>query len=260
MKIECKVYGETMEIELKENEEINDLEYKGLRIIQNKKEFCFGIDSVLLAHFAKDIKAGSKVLDLGTGTGIVGILLCEKSRLKEIIGVEIQKHVCELAIRNIALNQLENKFKIINENIANLGNIIPPKSIDAIVTNPPYKKENTGIINENKAKQISRHEIFCKLEEIISVSAKVLKNNGEMYMINRPERLADILISMRENNLEPKVIRFVHSKESNPPKLTLIKAVKNAKEFLKIEKPLIIYQKEGSYTEEILEIYERSNI
>jgi len=248
-----------MEIELKENEEINDLEYKGLKIIQNKKEFCFGIDSVLLANFAKDIKSGSKVLDLGTGTGIIGVLLCAKSELGEIVGIEVQAHVCELAARNIALNKLENKFKIINENIKNLDNIIEGGTIDVIVTNPPYKKENTGLKNENEAKLISRHEIKCTLIDLLKASARALRDKGEIYMINRPERLVDVLVGMRENKLEPKLIRFVHSREDKAPKLVLIKAIKNAKEFLKIERPLIIYKKEGTYTEEILDIYNKKH-
>lgn len=246
-----------MEVELKENEEINDLEYKGLKIIQNKKEFCFGIDSVLLSDFAKNIKEGSKVLDLGTGTGIISILLSVKSKLKEIIGIEIQEQVCELANRNIILNNLENKFKVVNEDINNLNNIIENASIDVIVTNPPYKKDNTGLKNENEAKLISRHETKCTLENLLKVASNSLRNNGEIYMVHRPERLVDILFNLRKNNLEPKQVRFVHSKENKPPTLVLIKGVKNAKEFLKIEKPLIIYNEDGSYQEEILEIYNK---
>ena len=137
-----------MEIKLEENEKIEDLQYKGLKIIQNKKGFCFGIDSILLTDFAKGIKRGSKVLDLGTGTGIIATLLCKKTQLKEIIGIEKQKEVYEMAKKSIKINQLEKQFKILNEDIVNLNKIFEKNTFDAIVTNPPYKKKYTGIKNE----------------------------------------------------------------------------------------------------------------
>ena len=164
-----------MDIKLKENEIIEDLQFKDLKIIQNKKGFCFGIDSVLLSDFAKEIKDNTTVLDLGTGTGIISILLCGKTNLKNIIGIEVQKEVYEMAQKSIKLNQLENKFEIINENILNLNNIFEKSSIDAIVTNPPYKKKNTGITNEDEKKLISRHEITADLEDFIKISKDLLK-------------------------------------------------------------------------------------
>jgi len=160
-------------MELKENERIDDLELNGLKIIQNTEGFCFGMDSVLLSDFAKEIRNGATVLDLGTGTGILGILLCEKTKLKEITGIEIQKEVAEMAKRSIILNNLQNKFNIINDNIKNLEKYFEVCSIDAIVTNPPYKKPNSGLINENRAKLISRHEIEATLEDFIKTSAKL---------------------------------------------------------------------------------------
>ena len=141
-----------MNVELKENERIDDLEFKKLKVIQNKEGFCFGIDAVLLSDFAKNIKNNAKVLDLGTGTGIISILLCGKTNLSKIIGVEVQEEVADMAKRNVRLNNLENKFEIINENITNLEKIYERNSFDVIVTNPPYKKENTGIVNEEKKK------------------------------------------------------------------------------------------------------------
>ena len=246
-----------MNIKLNENEVIDDLELNNLKIIQNKKGFCFGIDSILLSDFAKELKKNAKVLDLGTGTGIISILLCEKTNLKEIIGIEIQKDVYEMAKRSIKLNGLENKFKIINENILNLNNIFEKNSIDVIVTNPPYKKENTGIINDNQKKLISRHEVTANLEDFIKISKDLLKDKGEFYMVHRPERLVDILSLMRKYKIEPKVLRMVYSTENKPPKLILIKGVKNAKEFLKVEKNLYIYDNKGNYTEEIKRIYNK---
>ena len=248
-----------MNIELKENERIDDLEYKNLKIIQDKDGFCFGIDSVLLSDFAKDIKKQAKVLDLGTGTGIISILLCGKTDLNKIIGVEIQKEVAEMASRSSKLNNLENKFEIINENILNLKNIFENQTFDVIVTNPPYKKKNTGIVNENEKKVISRHEITADLADFIKISKDLLKDKGEFYMVHRPERLVDILSLMRENKIEPKILRFVFSKKDSEPKLILIKGIKNAKSFLKIENNLYIYDKKGNYTEEIFKIYNKNN-
>ena len=153
-----------MKINLKENERIDDLEFKGLQIIQNEKGFCFGIDSVLLSDFAKNIKRGSKVLDLGTGTGIIPILLCGKTELKEVIGVEIQKEVSNMAKRSSILNNLQDRFKVINENILSLNNLYKKQTFDVIVTNPPYKRKSTGIVNEEEKKIISRHETTANLE------------------------------------------------------------------------------------------------
>ena len=246
-----------MEVELKENERIDDLELKGLKIIQNKEGFCFGIDSVLLSDFAKNIKNNSLVLDLGTGTGIIPILLCGKTNLKKVIGIEVQEKIAEMAKRSIKLNNLEARFQVINENILNLKNIYQNQTFDVVVTNPPYKKKNSGIINENKEKLISRHEIEANLEDFIKVSKDLLKDKGEFYMVHRPERLVDILSIMRKEKLEPKVLRMVYSNKNKEPKLVLIKGIKNAKPFLKVEKNLYIYDENGNYTDEILEIYNK---
>ena len=162
-----------------------------------------------------------------------------------------------MASRSVRLNNLQDSISIINDNLKNLGNHFEPNSIDVIVTNPPYKKNNTGLKNDDYRNLVSRHEIECTLEDIISISKKLLKDKGEIYMINRAERLVDIVSCMRNYKLEPKVIRFVHSKQNEKPNLVLIKAVKNAGEFLKIEKPLVVYRDDGEYTDEILEIYNK---
>ena len=244
-------------MELKENERIDDLEFKGYKIIQNSEGFCFGIDSVLLSDFAKDIRHNSKVMDLGTGTGILCILLSGKTKLKEIYGIEVQEEVADMAKRSVELNSLQNKIKIINENILNLENHFEKGSFDAIVTNPPYKKLNTGLQNENEKKVISRHELTASLEDFIRVSKDMLKDKGEFYMVHRPERLVDIIYLMRKYKIEPKQIRFVAPKIGKEPNLVLIKGVKNANEFLKFENVLYVYNEDGSYTEELLRIYNK---
>ncbi len=246
-----------MEVILKENERIDDLEYKDLKIIQNEKGFCFGIDSVLLSDFAKDIRNNSIVLDLGTGTGILGILLCGKTNLAKIYGIEVQENVAEMANRSIKLNNLENRFEIINDNIKNLEKYFKENSIDAIVSNPPYKKENSGLQNESEAKLISRHEITASLEDFIKMSSKLLKSNCSLYMVHRPERLSELICLLSKYHLEPKKLRMVQSYSDSNPKLLLIKATKNAKSFLNIENPLIVYNHDGSYTDEIFKIYNK---
>ena len=245
-------------IKLENDERIDDLEFKNLKIIQNIKCFCFGVDAVLLSDFAKNIKQNANVLDLGTGTGIIPILLCGKTKLNKIIGVEIQRSVYEIAKKNIILNNLENRFEVINENITNLDNIYEKNSFDAIVTNPPYKEENTGITNEDEVKQISRHEISANLEDFIEISSKLLKDKGEFYIIHRPERIVDLLSEMRKYKIEPKEIRLVFSNKNNPPKMVLVKGVKNAKKYINFRENLYIYDENGNYTDEILEIYHKN--
>lgn len=246
-----------MEIKLRENERIDDLEYKGLKIIQNKEWFCFGIDSVILANFAKGSKRGSKILDLGTGTGIISILLSSKVEDSNITAVEIQKEVAEMAYRSIELNDLQDKIEIINEDIKNISTKIGQGKFDVVITNPPYKKKETGIVNDNSVKEISRHEITANLEDFIRVAKEQLKDYGTFYMINRPERIADITQYLRKYKLEPKEIRFIYPKVNKPSNAVLIKAVKYGGEFLKVDEPLIIYNEDGTYTEEIFKIYEK---
>lgn len=242
---------------IKNSERIDDLEFKGLKIIQDKKGFCFGIDSVLLSDFAKKIKKDSKVIDLGTGTGIINILLSGKTDASSFVGVEIQQDVAEMAERSIKLNYLEDKIKIINENITKLKNIYKPNSFDVVVTNPPYKKINTGIVNNENKKIISRHEITASLQDFIHISSYLLKDYGEFYMVHRPERLVDIFSIMRTEKIEPKLIKFVYPNKSKKTNLVLIKGIKKGNPFLEFDKNLYIYNDDGTYTNEILKIYNK---
>lgn len=245
-----------MKITLKENERIDDLEINNLKIIQNKNGFCFGMDSVLLSDFAKEIN-NSKVIDLGTGTGILPILLSAKTKNTQFVGVEIQQEVAEMANRSVYLNNLQNRIEIINDNIKNLKNKYSTCTFDAVISNPPYKKEGTGMKNVQENKLISRHEITANLEDFIEVSKYLLKDKGSLYLVHRPERLVDILYVLRKYKIEPKKIKMISPHINDEPNLVLIKAVKNAKPFLKIEKPLYIYDNNGTYTQQVLEIYQK---
>ena len=246
-----------MKEKIKENQRIDDLQYKGLKIIQNTKGFCFGIDSVILSDFAKNIKKGSKVVDLGTGTGIIGLLLCKKTELKEIVGVEIQKEVAEMANRSIKLNKLEDKFKILNTDINKIfeDKLLEKNKFDVVVMNPPYKEKGTGKINEVDSKIISRHEVKATLSDFIKVASNLLKDKGEIFIVHKAERMPDIIQKMRENKIEPKEIKTVYSNKKTEASLILIKGIKGANKFFKILEPLYIYEENGEYTKEIKEIY-----
>lgn len=245
------------DIPIKENERIDDLQYKDLKIIQETDGFCFGIDSILLSDFAKNIKKNSKVADLGTGTGIIGLLLCKKTNLAEMTGIEIQEDVANMAERSIKLNNLEEKFRIINSNINEIFSkkLLEKNVFDVVVMNPPYKEVGTGEINENEKKLISRHEIKANLSDFIKTASGLLKDKGELYIVHKPERMPDIIQKLRENKIEPKELRVVYSNKNSGASLILIKAVKGGKKFLKIDRPLYIYNESGKYSDEIKQIY-----
>lgn len=237
-------------------ERIDDLQYEGLKIIQNSDGFCFGIDSVLLSDFAKRIKSGSLIVDLGAGTGILSILLSKKVCNSKIIAFEKQKEVFYMACRSIEFNNLQDSIKMFCKDILDIDKSI---KVDAVVTNPPYKKLDTGIYSSNVKKQISRFESTADLDDWIRISSMILKDFGEFYMVYRSERLAEVINIMNKYYIEPKEIRFVYSKITDQSTIVLIKGVKFGKRFLKIDKPLIIYDENGNYTSEIDLIYNRRN-
>lgn len=243
-----------MNIELNENEKIEDLQCNNLKIIQNKKWFCFGMDAVLLTNYC-DIKNNSKVVDLGTGTGIIPILLSGKRNYSKAYGIEIQSEVAQMAKRSVELNNLQDKIEILNIDLKEATKYLEPYSFDAVISNPPYKLNNTGIVNPNDQKAISRHEIKCTLEDVISTASLLLKQYGRFYMVHRPDRLADIICLLRKYNLEPKQIRFVHPHVGDKPNMILIRASKKGNPELKFDPPLYIYDDEGKYTDDVNKIY-----
>jgi len=241
-------------IRINDWERLDDLQCKGLKIIQDTRGFCFGVDAVLLANFT-EVKKGNSVIDLGTGTGIIPILIAGKTEASHIVGIEIQEHMAEMASRSILLNGIQEKVKIFHEDIKNCIKLFGPSSFDVVTTNPPYMNCGGGLINPNDFKAISRHEIKCTLEDVIQISSKILKPGGKFNMVHRPERLVDIIYLMRLYKLEPKRIRFVHPSPYKKANLVLIEGAKNGNPQLKMMPPLYVYNEHGEYSEEIHKIY-----
>lgn len=241
---------------LKKNERIDDLHRKGYQIIQDPGRFCFGMDAVLLSGFTK-VKRGEKVLDLGTGTGIIPILLEAKTEGEHFTGLEIQEESADMASRSIRLNQLEEKISIVTGDIKDASKIFGASSFDVITTNPPYMIGEHGIKNGADAKTIARHEVLCTLDDILMQSSKLLRQGGRFYMIHRPFRLAEIFSKMVEYKLEPKRMQLVYPYIDKEPNMVLIEGLKGGKSRITIEKPLIVYESENVYTQDILDIYEK---
>ena len=236
------------------NERLDDLQIKGYEIIQSPGRFCFGMDAVLLSAFAR-VKKNEKALDLGTGTGILPILLEAKYPGLHYTGLEIQEESADMARRSVAYNRLEDKIDIVTGDIKEAATIFPPASFDVITTNPPYMLNQHGLKNEGDAKTIARHEILCTFADITAAAKKLLKNKGKLFLVHRTFRLSEILCQLSKDGLEPKRIRFVHPYIDKEPNIFLLEAVKGGKSRMTVEPPLIVYQKEGKYTEEIYKIY-----
>lgn len=244
---------------LKDNEVIDDLQRDGLKIIQKKDAFKFGIDAVLLSDFSK-AKKGDVVFDFGTGTGIIPILLSAKTQAGKIIGIEIQSEMSELAARSVTYNSLDDLIQIHNMDINNVVAKFGKASADVIVCNPPYFPSNGAIRNPNESKSISRHEIKVNIDEICEAAGQLLKPNGNIYLIHRPYRMSDVIYALKKNNLEPKELRLISPNINKAPNLFLIRANKGGRPELKFLDPLYVYDLEGNYTKEIFEIYNASQI
>ena len=239
------------------DESIEDLQYEGYRIIQKKDKFRFGMDAVLLANFVSNTN-GKTVVDIGTGTGIIPILIAAKTDVKKILAVEVQGQMVEMANRSIKLNNLEDRIEVLNEDINNFGKIEGLGTYNIVVTNPPYMKKGNGLLNETYDVSIARHELLCTFEDICYATNRILKDGGELYLIHRTDRLVDILSCMRNEGIEPKEMQFIHPNMSKPPNLVLVKGRKGGNPELKILPPLYVYDKDGNYTEEINRIYCRT--
>ncbi len=243
-----------MTINLKENERIDDLQRNGYQIIQDSKRFCFGMDAVLLSGFAR-AKEGDHVLDLCTGTGIIPILMEAKTEAAQFTALEIQEDSADMARRSVLLNHLEEKIDIVTGDVKEADTLFKAASFDVITCNPPYMTGQHGLQNKDEAKTIARHEVLCTLEDVIRVSAKLLKPGGNFYMVHRPFRLSEIMVLLHQYKLEPKRMRLVYPYVDKEPNMVLIEANRGGKPRLTVEKPLIVYKEPGIYMPEIYDVY-----
>lgn len=237
-----------------EDERIDDLQRNGYRIIQKKKGFCFGMDAVLLSGFAQ-VKEGEVAVDLGTGTGIIPILLEAKTKGKHFTGLEIQEEVAEMAGRSVRLNQLENRVDIVRGDIKEASRLFGKASFDVVTSNPPYMNDNHGLKNPELPKAIARHEVFCTLDDVCREASLLLKSGGRFYMVHRPHRLAEIITALKTYKLEPKRMKLVHPFVDKEANMVLIEAVRGGRSMMKVEAPIIVYREPGVYTREIYDDY-----
>ena len=237
-----------------EDERIDDLQRNGYRIIQKKKGFCFGMDAVLLSGFAQ-VKEGEAAVDLGTGTGIIPILLEAKTKGKHFTGLEIQEEVAEMAGRSVRLNQLENRVDIVRGDIKEASRLFGKASFDVVTSNPPYMNDNHGLKNPELPKAIARHEVFCTLDDVCREASLLLKSGGRFYMVHRPHRLAEIITALKTYKLEPKRMKLVHPFVDKEANMVLIEAVRGGRSMMKVEAPIIVYREPGVYTQEIYDVY-----
>ena len=235
-------------------ERIDDLQRKGYKIIQNTEKVCFGMDAVLLSGFAT-VKPGELVLDMGTGTGIIPILLEAKTEGKHFTGLEIQAESADMARRSVTLNNLAEKIDIVNGDIKEASKIFGKNVMNVVTVNPPYMNDLHGIKNPDMPKAIARHEVLCTLEDVVREASAVLKQNGRFYMVHRPHRLVEIITMMTKYKLEPKRMRLVHPYKDKEANMVLIEGLKGGKSMIKVESPIVVYESENVYTEQLLKLY-----
>lgn len=241
---------------VRQDETLDDLQLKGIELIQKKDAFRFGVDAVLLANYAQ-IKNRHSVMDLCSGTGIVPFIIAGKTECKNIKGLEIQRDMVEMAQRSVLLNDLEQRMEFIQGDLKDKELLKSLGRFDVVTVNPPYKLRNSGIINHKDKNAIARHEILCTLEDVIEASRILLKDNGRLFMVHRPERLADIFCLMRKYKIEPKTVRMVHPNVNKAPNIVLIEGQRDGGSYLKFLEPLFVYKEQGGYSEEIDRIYGR---
>ena len=243
-----------MTIELKDNERLDDLQRNGFQIIQKTNGFCFGMDAVLLSGFAS-VKEGEKALDLGTGTGIIPILLKAKTKGEYFSALEIQEEMADMARRSVAVNHLENDITIVTGDIKEASRIFGAPSFDVVTSNPPYMNDAHGLKNPDLPKAIARHEVLCTLDDVVREASRLLRPGGRFYMVHRPHRLIEIITALTNYRLEPKRMKMVHPYIGRDANMVLIEAVRGGRSMIKVEAPIIVYKEPGVYTDEIYDIY-----
>jgi tRNA1Val (adenine37-N6)-methyltransferase len=238
----------------REDERIDDLQRNGYHIIQKKNGFCFGMDAVLLSGFAT-VKKGERAIDLGTGTGIIPILLTAKTEGEHFTGLEIQSEVADMAARSVRLNGLEDRLDIVQGDIREASRLFGKASFDVVTSNPPYMTDTHGLKNPDLPKAIARHEVLCTLEDVVREASLLLRTGGRLYMVHRPRRLAEIISVLRQYKLEPKRMKMVHPFIDKEANMVLIEAVRGGGVMMNVEAPVIVFQAPGVYSEEIVTTY-----
>ena len=243
-----------MDVSIKENERIDDLQRNGYRILQDPDRFCFGMDAVLLSGFA-NAKEGDHVLDLGTGTGIIPILMEAKTKASRLVGLEIQTESADMALRSVKLNNLEDKINIVVGDIKSATQIFGKASFDIITSNPPYMIGQHGLVNPHSEKAIARHEVLCTLEDVVIPGSVFGKARGKVFYGTQPFSVFRKMNVMTKYHLEPKRMQLVYPYVDKEPNMVLIEAKRGGNSRLKVEKPLIVYKETGKYTDEIYDVY-----
>ena len=227
---------------VRDGERLDDLQLGGLEIIQDPNKFCFGVDAVFLSDFAR-VKPGETVLDMGTGNGIIPLLLSAKTQGRKFTGLEIQQDTAEMARRSVLHNHLEDRIEIVTGDIKEAAEIFKPAFFDVITINPPYMLADHGLRNPDSARAVARHEVLCSLDDILRESMRLLQDKGRFYMIHRPFRLTEIMTKMNHYKIEPKRIQFIYPHIDREPAMMLIEGVRGAKPRVTVEPPIIIYDR-----------------
>lgn len=241
-------------VELKASERVDELQRNGYGIIQDPERFCFGMDAVLLSGFAR-VKEGGRVLDLGTGTGIIPILLAAKTKASHLTGLEIQADSADMASRSVRMNALEQRIDIVQGDIREAADLFPAASFDVVTCNPPYMIGGHGLINPDAPRAIARHEVKCTFSDVARAAAVLLRPQGSLFLVHRPFRLAEIIVTLSSLRLEPKRMQLVYPYADREPNMVLLEARRGGNSRMTVEKPLIVYKAPGVYTDEIYDIY-----
>lgn len=239
---------------IRAGERVDDLERSGYRIIQDPSRFCFGMDAVLLSGFAR-VRRGERVLDLGTGSGIIPILLEAKTEGEHFTGLEIQPEMADMAARSVALNRLREKIDIVQGDIKEASRLFGRASFDVVTSNPPYMDGGAGITNPDEPRAVARHEILCTFDDVAREASRLLRTGGRFYLVHRPRRLAELIVTLRSRGLEPKRIRMVHPFADREANMVLLEAVRGGRPLMKVEAPVIVFREPGVYSDELKSVY-----
>ncbi len=243
-----------LEVSIRRDETLDALMNTRLKLIQKKRGYRYSIDAILLAHFCK-LKRGDRVIDLGTANAVIPMLVATQSLAAQVVGVEIQAELIDMARRNIAINNMEGKIDLLHRDVRDLPKFFDKASFDVVISNPPYRPVGTGRVNPDPQRALARHEILGSLKDMVQVASFLLRPRGRFYVIYPSSRTVDMLLILRESNLEPKRIQIVHSDAKEDAKLVLAEGVKDGRKELRVLKPLFVYGPDGRHTREMGRIY-----